>query len=253
MRALNYTGPLVVLTHGVPMERLAQSVALTEQGWLSYNVTFDLRHRFMHLRGLLPANGTRVQQERPDGWATMLKLFAWNLTAYRLVLYTDLDVSFSESPERALREADEMDIDFEATPERAARGYNGLNTHLMLLRPSRAVFNMLLANALHGHFMTYTHTEQDVLETAFPPVVTGAWRHIASAGPSNIELGSVDLPKHVHAGFYWLNNTRSRVHCHNASKAQAKARAKAERKGLVARPADMQENKYQGSSMARVN
>ena len=49
-------------------------------------------------------------------------------------------------------EAHAMGIAFQGVIESAARGYNGLNTHVLLLTPSRAVWDLLLANAAHGHF-----------------------------------------------------------------------------------------------------
>jgi hypothetical protein len=58
-----------------------------------------------------------------------------------------------------------------AASETAKRGYMGINTHMMLLRPSLDVYALITANAASGHFIPYTRTEQDVLESLLPPSV----------------------------------------------------------------------------------
>jgi len=47
------------------------------------------------------------------------------------------------------------------------RSYDGLNTHVMFLRPSSHIFTILQLKSEHGEFVPYTNTEQDVLETVF--------------------------------------------------------------------------------------
>ena len=77
----------------------------------------------------------------------------------------------------------------------------------MLLRPNQGMFAALLANAKAAHYVPFTHTEQDVVETMLPPVVRTDWAN--STG--------VRLPRHVHLGYMWMLGTRSRVPCHNLS------------------------------------
>jgi hypothetical protein len=121
-------------------------------------------------------------QARNDGPETSLKFFAWALTRYRLVLHTDADVHFLESPAAALAEAHGRGLLFQAARvERGKRGYLGLNTHMMILRPSLSIFAVLAANAATGHFIPYTRTEQDVIESTLPHVSLGL-----AAGGANL-------------------------------------------------------------------
>ena len=70
-----------------------------------------------------------------------IRFHAWRLTQFAVVLHTDVDVLFLESPERALRAAHEKQLIFQAAAsETAKRGYMGINTHMMLLRPSLDVY-----------------------------------------------------------------------------------------------------------------
>ena len=222
LRGLGYRGPLVALLHG--MDHYRHRVASLAD-WRVVQVTLDLRELFgkaLHdepgkARGALrlPTNSTAEHRvTRSDGWATVLKLCAWNLTQYRRILLTDLDVDFEESPSRAFQDAARQGISFLATQEVANRhGYSGLNTHLVLLQPSRAIFMLLWTNAALGHFVPYTHTEQDVVETIFPPLVRTEW-------PPQPNDSGVLLPKHTHAGYFWVETaSHSRLACRYAAMA----------------------------------
>ena len=100
-----------------------------------------------------PPAGSSVQQ-RTDGAMTSVKFHAWRLTQYAVVLHTDVDVLFLESPLAALRAAHAKQLIFQAAAsETAKRGYMGINTHMMLLRPSLDVYALISANAASGHFM----------------------------------------------------------------------------------------------------
>ena len=116
-------------------------------------------------------------QRRSDYACTSLKLLAWNLTEYDKVLMADTDVFFMEDPLPWLRR--QWHLTFAATNELmnvnemadegrvSARGYHGLNTHLVLLTPSTVVLELLLDLATTGSFVPYTNSEQDVIETLF--------------------------------------------------------------------------------------
>lgn len=146
--------------------------------------------RWYRAAGRLPPPAYGRQQPRRDGALTSVKFAAWGL-AYDLVLHTDADVLFLESPRAALEAAHARRLLFQAAKvERAGRGYDGLNTHMMLLKPSPDVQAILLANAAAGHFVPYTRTEQDVLEAAFP-------FYVASAGPAAASP-TVPMPAHLH-------------------------------------------------------
>ena len=100
-----------------------------------------------------PPTGSSVQQ-RTDGAMTSVKFHAWRLTKYAVVLHTDVDVLFLESPLRALKAAFAKQLIFQAAAsETAKRGYMGINTHMMLVRPSLDVYALITANAASGHFM----------------------------------------------------------------------------------------------------
>lgn len=116
-----------------------------------------------------PPLETKVLQRRTDGPATATKLFALTLTSYDYVLVSDLDVQFLESPLHALLEARRQNALFLAAHwERGYRSYRGLNSHLIIVRPSTTLFAVLAAQAESGHFIPFTRTEQDVLESTLP-------------------------------------------------------------------------------------
>ena len=49
------------------------------------------------------------------------------------------------------------------------RGYTGLQTHIMFIKPSAVVFRILVDQGLTKSYVPFTNTEQDVLETVFSP------------------------------------------------------------------------------------
>lgn len=163
-----------------------------------------------------PPAGSSVQQ-RTDGSLTSVKFHAWRLTQYAVVLHTDVDVLFLESPHAALAAAHLKQLIFQAAAsETAKRGYMGINTHLMLLRPSLDVYALITANAASGHFIPYTRTEQDVLESLLPPSVGrgadvelggtagdleggGAFgRRLQATGTAAFSTPDVVMPSHLH-------------------------------------------------------
>ena len=124
---------------------------------------------FAHRHGRVPPLAASHVQQRRDGGLTSVKFHAWRLTQYDAILHTDVDVSFLESPRAALEAAHASGLLFQpASREAAKRGYVGINTHMMLLRPSLDMHALITANAASGHFIPYTRTEQDVLEALFP-------------------------------------------------------------------------------------
>ena len=126
-------------------------------------------------------------QKRHDGTCTSLKLAAWNRTDYAGIILSDADVCFLQ-PFDALgwmMKLYEQGIYFQAHREHGGtcspsgpnrrslagftgpRCYDGLNTHMMYLRPDKVVGQLLLDKAKYGDFVPFTNTEQDVLETVF--------------------------------------------------------------------------------------
>lgn len=65
-------------------------------------------------------------------------------------------VLFLESPARCFELARKERLVFLAQPETAGRGYGGLSSHLVLLKPDTTVAAILAANAAAGHFVSYT-------------------------------------------------------------------------------------------------
>lgn len=161
-------------------------------------------HRLDHaqLRGLhiTGAKGVPLDvQERKDGWATYFKFLAWKLLQCKKVLLFDADMHFSEKvmkngtlAERSGREieesimsgpADEFSAHHEICGyhefsdhfetfvrqkkgcEISSRGYDGLNSRVMLLTPSQRVYDLFTDTASNGSFVPYTQCEQDVIES----------------------------------------------------------------------------------------
>ena len=180
---VGYRGDMVAIVHGLRHSSTSSNSSTHDQlaasGWIVYNVTESLHGRYANLPGrntslTLPTPASKLYA-RFDGWATLYKFYAWTLLQYEQILFMDSDVVFHENPEPALLDAATKRILFQSPAERAKRGYNGLNVHIFYLRPSMAIFSLLLGNAVQGHTMPYIHTEQDVLETVFPPVLHSDW------------------------------------------------------------------------------
>ena len=154
------------------------------QPLLSFKPRFDKDTLEHHDSYWVDNNGV---QKRHDGTCTSLKLAAWNRTDYAGIILSDADLCFLQ-PFDALgwmMKLYEQDIYFQALQESGSkcsppgpnrrslaafvgpRCYNGLNTHMMYLRPDKVVGQLLLDKAKYGDFVPYTNTEQDVLETVF--------------------------------------------------------------------------------------
>jgi len=117
-------------------------------------------------------------QGRKDGWATYFKFLAWRMFQCKKVLLFDADVHFNEVRKdfvyhRRLQNATFEDKlffkgpeeEFSAYKERATRGYDGLNTHAMILTPSQATYDLFIRTANSSDFSPYTQCEQDVIES----------------------------------------------------------------------------------------
>ena len=115
---------------------------------------------YARANGRLPPPPYSKVQVRHDAGRTSLKLQAWRLTQYDLVLHTDTDVIFTESPEAMFARAHADGVVFHAQRQWGGRGYWGISSHLMLLRPSAEVASVLASNSARGHFVPYTLGEQ---------------------------------------------------------------------------------------------
>ena len=182
-----------------------------------------------------------------------------------MILHTDIDVLFLESPLPALTAAYAHGLLFHAaTEETAKRGYRGLNTHLMLLRPSLDMHALITASAALGHFIPFTRTEQDVLESLLPlslargggavGLAVGPNPEAASAaegqrrggansshgedgayggmvtkdglrGPAGFATPSVDMPRHLHHFYSGCDRTAARDVLHPVQRRECTERA----------------------------
>jgi hypothetical protein len=123
-----------------------------------------------------------VVQPRTNGRCTALKLEAWGLVQYDGVALVDTDVCFHEDLFAWMRRLHRSRTYFAATREVAGRPHLGLNTHLVYLKPSSLLHQILRDKARLGDFMPYVNAEQDVIESVFPA-------HLEWAGT---------LPNHTH-------------------------------------------------------
>ena len=123
-------------------------------------------------------------QHRYDGACTLTKFHAWNLTNLDAVAVLDSDICLHNLASfwNALANFSQSSQPFAANYERANRRYRGFSTRIMFLKPSPAIFKVLIDKAASGDFLPYTNTEQDVIETVFSPSVH-----------------AMHMPRHVHA------------------------------------------------------
>lgn len=167
--------------------------------------------RWMRKKGRVPPpDESTVQVKRRDGALTAVKLHTWTQIDYDMILHTDLDVRFFESPLPALELAHAQKLVFQAAhAETGSRiAYRGFNSHMLLLKPSLELHALLSANAAQGHFIPYTRGEQDVLESLFPQSVGLAssdeavdprrWYSTPADGTRSTPKVSMPLHSHFH-------------------------------------------------------
>jgi len=113
---------------------------------------------------------TKVQP-RADMAATLYKFVAWTLTSYDRILHADADVHFLARPDPLVTRFDAPYFASSNPHEQSGRvSYFGFNSHMILLPPSASVFHELLRTAKSGTvFVTFTNTEQDILDWMFAP------------------------------------------------------------------------------------
>lgn len=113
--------------------------------------------------------GSGIVQNRKDGNCTSLKLHAFKLIEYAGVIMLDSDACFLEDPRPFIFALVQRNVYFSANAERAQRPYDGFNSHIFFFTPSKLMAQVLIDKARLGDFMPYTNSEQDVLESVFPP------------------------------------------------------------------------------------
>lgn len=112
----------------------------------------------------------RKPQPRTDGWKTAYKFMLWNLTVFDRIVYYDLDVIILADPLAFVNRSARWP--FVTSVECGRRGYIGLNSHLMLLKPNSTIFDTLIAKSALSDYAVATNTEQDVLEAYWCPYIS---------------------------------------------------------------------------------
>merc|ERR1712061_894630 len=139
-------------------------------------------------------------KSRKDGWATYFRFYAWLARQYDRVLITDLDVFFTENPDPHVVEIP-ANVTFLASLEMKTHrkfGYKGLNSHMMAITPSNATFHELLLRAQRGEYIPLRNTDEDVLESIFPPRLT-TMKGISKK--TGLPYDMWDLVPHVHYNY----------------------------------------------------
>ena len=151
----------------------ATRAALTSEGWRVIDVSrFDMRPYYKPMFSMSASqkarrpSSIRYRGNSSAGWDTYYKFLLWNMTQFDKILYSDAEVLFMQNPDTWFERAD-YPYGFLSDTEELERGWLGLNTHMMLLRPDPDVFELLLVKAKEGKYITFANTEQDVLETVF--------------------------------------------------------------------------------------
>jgi hypothetical protein len=152
-----------------------QVAMLSRLGWKMHNVTDSIemwQGRYKPVYNEAQA----IQENRPwvdqpvqirkDGWATYFKFKAWTYDEYDKILISDADIIWGASPDPILA-GPGLDSDFHAFAEKSDRSTMGINTHLMIITPSKETYEKLVDRASSGNYVPYTNTEQDVLESHF--------------------------------------------------------------------------------------
>lgn len=172
LRALGSEAQLVAMTYAFdPAARAALARAGYDVRDYSSEAPgrFALAPRFEYTAGQRWPRGKQSEyvQRRLDGACTSLKFFAWDSVGYDGVLLSDTDVAFFEDPLPWMEARLAENEYFHASREVTFRNYDGLNTHLVWLRPDRQIFKMLVDAGRLGNFIPYTNGEQDVIEALF--------------------------------------------------------------------------------------
>ena len=191
LRATGWAGDIVCQTAGLLSAKtelaglcthvIELAVPSFDAGPSNPNVT-EYR-TWMHSRHRVPPpSSTRVQSNwLGSGQFTAVKLHVWTLVQYAMLMHADVDVRFLENPQVALEAAYDKKLVFQAAhAEVGGRvDYSGFNSHMLILRPSLELHAVMSANAAKGHFIPFTRTEQDVLESMFLPSEQPRTRTIA--------------------------------------------------------------------------
>jgi hypothetical protein len=112
-----------------------------------------------------------ARRARADGNCTALRLHAWGLASYTYVLLLHADACLLEDPRPFMRRWVETDSYFVAAPERhrLPGGFHGVSARVVWLQTDPVIKRLLLRKAALGDFQPFVHTDQDILDTVFPP------------------------------------------------------------------------------------
>ena len=227
LRHLNSSVERIALSYGFGSP--ARS-ALLEAGWRVIDatatptsefankvVTRDLASRSLHRFPREPQGSFVDRSVRSDCVCTSVKYLAWNMTRFSGgVLLVDTDNVFTEDPQPWLEARSRSGEYFAANAEKLQRNYYGLNGHMLFLRPSAILFEVLRNLGRYGDFVPFLNGEQDVLESVFAPhrELSPRWK---SHGKQPAGTGVGIFPQHAHGkhcacnrGHVYYNKTAGR-------------------------------------------
>ena len=109
----------------------------------------------------------------------------------------DTDNVFTEDPQPWLEARSRSGEYFAANAEKLQRNYYGLNGHMLFLRPSAILFEVLRNLGRYGDFVPFLNGEQDALESVFAPhrELSPRWK---SHGKQPAGTGVGIFPQHAH-------------------------------------------------------
>jgi hypothetical protein len=144
-------------------------------------------------------------QNRKDGHNTYYKFAAFNLTAdYDRIIVFDADIIWHGNPDKlfeeyknelfvAFSEASNAHTDSQYCGGMACRTYDGLNSHVHMLRTDSGMFAKLQRRSLAGYYRIFTNGEQDVYEAEFGPD-SAVWGSNGRSIPDRTHKGSLNPP-----------------------------------------------------------
>lgn len=175
VRILGSKLPLLALVDGFNVQEIRR---LHETGFRTHDVSHIPKDEYALKPIYKPEKGRKFPgsaehpggvQGRQDFLSTSVKFLAWNLTQYDALMICDTDVVFRQDPWSYVHRLLRKNEYFSASNEDINRGYRGLNSHMMFIRPNSQVFRIVRDSATSGNFFPYTNGDQDVIESIFSP------------------------------------------------------------------------------------
>ena len=178
----------ILITNGFPRKMFEKHV---KQGWQIVDVSNELKRKislipiYKQTPGLRWNSKSLEIQMRQDYACTSLKFMAWNFTQYDRILVSDTDVCFYDHDIYNWMDRHRK-WKFIAEKETARRGFVGIQSHLMYIKPNEDIFDILVELGKFRSFLPYTNGDQDIIESIyaaknFPPLPNH--KHWITRGP----------------------------------------------------------------------